>query len=255
MDEFRYTKYYTVYSCEGDIERKLKGNACFSYVFDNIEDYMYVKYKITLYKGVNYCRNSYLNNSCLFTKEQIRRHISLVKSLYPFHYRVTDKMTPDGYDGIEVLLELEDVPAMFHMYVLTWLRYTYEYPYNVILKDAYLLKTNPIFRFESISNLFNLVLSCNQLSSEIHQIPSDGVPILMSVSEIRKRIKEVSNLNDIYYILKAKDSFIPEMIGKFDEHDIEYWESGFKLREKIYIKNYKKIKNESIRSRKCNRLC
>ena len=40
-------------------------------------------------------------------------------------------------------LRLNNVPPTFHKYVLTWLRYTYEFPYNVFLKDAYNLKSIP----------------------------------------------------------------------------------------------------------------
>lgn len=245
MKEFKYLDYWTEYSCEGAIVKKMGREACFGYVFNHIGAGYSVKYRIILYSGIEFSKREYQSNACLFTKREIRRHLLLLKSLYPFHYRVSDYKADDKvkYDRIEVFLELNDVPPTFHKYILTWLRYTYEYPYNVILKDAYALKKDPTFRFESISNLFNLVIGCFCSNPrDIHQIPRNQISVPMKLAEVRNRIQEVNHLNDIYKKLKAKKDTIPETIGKYGVRDIEYWRDGFEVRKPIYMKVYKEIK-------------
>ena len=243
MKEFKFLEYHTEYSCEGDLNRYMATRACFSDVFKYVHSDDHVKYKIILYKGVELSKNNHQSNACLFSKKEIRNHLTLLKSLYPFHYKVLDCKEKGEYDKIKVFLELNNVPPTFHKYILTWLRYTYEYPYNVILKDAYTLKKDPIFRFESISNLFNLVLGCfcDDIRG-IHQIPENCVSVPMKLAEVRKKIQEVQYLHDIYQELKDKEDTIPTKIGEYSTTDIEYWENGFEIRKPIYIKVYKEIK-------------
>lgn len=245
MKEFSYLNYYTVYSCDGDLKKPMSGEACFGHVFKGIRDDYHVQYKVILYKGVNFAKEHHASNACLFTKEKVRKHLSLLKSLYPFHYKVLDYNKKDNinYDRLIVFLELKEVPKTFHKYALTWLRYTYEYPYNVILKDTYLLKEDPIFRFESISNIFNLVLGCffgNPFS--VHQIAKNQVSYLISLSELKERIKQETELNYIYNKFSDKLHKIPADINSFTPYDIEYWENGFEIRKPIYIEVYKNLK-------------
>lgn len=245
MKEFKYLTYCTEYSCEGDIIKRMSKEACFSDVFNRIDVGYSVKYRIILYSGIEFSKNERRSNACLFTKKEIRRHLLLLKSLYPFHYKVSDYKAGDNgeYNRIEVLLELSDVPPTFHKYILSWVRYTYEYPYNVILKDAYALKKDPTFRFESVSNLFNLVIGCFcSNTEEIHQIPRNQISKPMKLAEVRDKIQKVERLNDIYQKLKNKKDIIPGKIGEYDVGDIEYWREGFEVRKPIYMKVYKEIK-------------
>lgn len=245
MEEFRFLDYCTEYSCNGDLVKERSREACFWHVFRNIDTGHNVKYRIILYNGTEFSKNEHKSNACLFTKREVRRHLLLLKSLYPFHYKVLDYKSDDDvkYNRIEVFLELNNVPPMFHKYILTWLRYTYEYPYNVILKDAYALKKDPTFRFESISNLFNLVIGCFCSNPrDIHQIPENQVSAPMKLIELREKIQKVQRLHDIYQWLKDKQDQIPKSIGEYNIYDIEYWRDGFEVRKPIYMKVYKEIK-------------
>ena len=38
MNDFNYLNYYTEYSCDGYLNQDLDDNACFSYVFRNLEN-------------------------------------------------------------------------------------------------------------------------------------------------------------------------------------------------------------------------
>lgn len=244
MNDFRYVDYDTVYSCSGELIQNLSHRACFGYVFrSDITIKSDIKYTVVLYRGLDYCKENGKSNACLFSIKEVRNHLRSLKSLYKFHYRVTSE--EDEYPKIIVHLRLNNVPPTFHKYVLTWLRYTYEFPYNVFLKDAYNLKSIPEFRFESISNIFNLVLGCycNDLRI-IHQVPHNFVSKPLKISELKERIKEVKELNNIYRALNPKNETIPKKIGEYDVCDIEYWESGFDSRKPVYLEVYNKIKDK-----------
>lgn len=243
MKEFSFLDYWTEYSCEGSISKDMKREWCFSKVFNEVQDKSNVKYQVVLYKGTDYSKEKHASNACLFTKKEIRKHLKILKSIYPLTYSVTDYDKRDNYERIVVELSIKEVPATFHKYALTWLRYTYEYPYNVLLKDAYSLKKDPVFRFESIANLFNLAIGCFcDNPSDIHQIPTNCVSKRMKVSEVRERIREVNRLNSIYARLKAKVKQVPTKINGFSVTDVEYWNEGFDQRKPIYMDVYKDIR-------------
>ena len=216
-------------------------DACFSYVFNEVNNNSSVKYQIVLYMGTKYSAKQHKSNACIFTKQEVRNHLKLLKSLYPLQYSVRDYGDKNGYKRILVTLNIENTPATFHKYALTWLRYLYEFPYNVLLRDAYTLKKERTFRFESIANLFNLTLSCYcRNPREIHQIPSNSIIQRLKIADIKRRIKQVNLLHDIYAKGDQKARKIPEKIQGFSVEDIEYWNVGFEERKPIYMEIQKR---------------
>lgn len=215
--------------------------ACFSYVFNEVNNNSSVKYQIVLYMGTKCSAEQHKSNACIFTKQEVRNHLKLLKSLYPLQYSVRDYGDKNGYKRILVTLNIENTPATFHKYALTWLRYLYEFPYNVLLRDAYTLKKERTFRFESIANLFNLTLSCYcRNPREIHQIPSNSIIQRLKIADIKRRIKQVNLLHDIYEDGDEKALKIPEKIQGFSVEDIEYWNVGFEERKPIYMEIQKR---------------
>lgn len=215
--------------------------ACFGYVFSGVKNNSSVKYQIVLYMGTKYSAEQHKSNACIFTKQEVRNHLKLLKSLYPLQYSVRDYRDKNGYKRILVTLNIENTPATFHKYALTWLRYLYEFPYNVLLRDAYTLKKERTFRFESIANLFNLTLSCYcKNPRDIHQIPSNTIIQRLKLADIKRRIKQVNLLHDIYEDGDEKTLQIPKKIQDFSVEDIEYWNVGFEKRKPIYMEIQKR---------------
>lgn len=249
MNDFQFLDYHTEYSCKGTFEKKMSVEACFSFVFRRTgEENVSEEYEVILYKGTDFSRATHNSNSCLFTKKQIRNHLRQAQGIYPFDFYITE--APDwgnGYNVFKVRLKLTNVPGTFHKYLLTWLRYTYEYPYNVILYDAYKLKKDPCFRFTSMSDLFNLVLSCfSEDLRDIHQIARNQVSKPMLKRDIREKLQNIQTLNNVYARLKSKGgkNQIPDKDGDFTTSDFEFWESDniFERRRKpIYMNVYKEI--------------
>ena len=216
-------------------------SACFSHVFRAVKNNSSIKYRIVLYMGTRYSAEQHKSNACIFTKQEVRNHLKLLKSLYPLQYSVRDYKDKNGYKRILITLNIKNTPATFHKYALTWLRYLYEFPYNVLLRDAYTLKKERTFRFESIANLFNLTLSCYCRNPwEIHQIPTNSIIQRLKLADIKRRIKQVNLLNNIYAKGDEKALKIPEKIQGFSIEDIEYWNAGFEERKPIYMEIHKR---------------
>lgn len=243
MREFDFLDYCTEYSSEGSINKEMNREACFGKIFRNVNSHSSVKYKIILYSGVEFAKTYRMSNACIFSKQEIRNHLKLLKSLYPIHYSVRDDKGESKFKRFIVTLRIENTPSAFHKYALTWIRYLYEFPYNMILRDAYYLKKESIFRFESIANLFNVVLSgyCST-PREIHQIPTNSIVERMKIAEVKNRLKSVIALNNIYNKVDEKSIYIPTKIQNFSIKDIEYWDNGFEDRKPVYIEIYKKQK-------------
>ena len=223
--------------------------ACFSFVFNQIDEgNVSEEYEVILYKGTAFSREHHNSNSCLFTKKQIRNHLKQAQGIYPFDFHITEAAKwRGGYNVFKIHLKLTNVPGMFHKYLLTWLRYMYEYPYNVILYDAYKLKKDPCFRFTSMSDLFNLVLGCfNENPAAIHQIAENQVSKTMLKRDIREKLQNIQILNNVYVKLKNKVKInqIPNEDGDLTTTDFEFWESDdiFERRRKpVYMNVYKEI--------------
>lgn len=249
MKDFQFLDYHTEYSCKGAFEKGMRTEVCFSFVFRHVsEQNVSEEYEVILYKGTDFSRKKHNSNSCLFTKKQIRNHLRQAQGIYPFDFRITEVTNwEDGYNVFKVRLKLTNVPGTFHKYLLTWLRYMYEYPYNVILYDAYKLKRDPCFKFTSMSDLFNLVLGCfNEDTNNIHQIARSQVSKTMLKRDIREKLQNIEKLNEIYAGLKnkVKNNRIPYKDGDLTTSDFEFWESDdiFERRRKpVYMNVYKEV--------------
>ena len=249
MKDFQFLDYHTEYSWKGTLEKEMDVEACFSFVFNQIDEgNVSEEYEVILYKGTAFSREHHNSNSCLFTKKQIRNHLKQAQGIYPFDFHITEAAKwRGGYNVFKIHLKLTNVPGMFHKYLLTWLRYMYEYPYNVILYDAYKLKKDPCFRFTSMSDLFNLVLGCfNENPAAIHQIAENQVSKTMLKRDIREKLQNIQILNNVYVKLKNKVKInqIPNEDGDLTTTDFEFWESDdiFERRRKpVYMNVYKEI--------------
>lgn len=248
MEDFRFLNYSTEYSCNGQFKKEMSKEPCFGYVFINTSTRCISEhYEVILYSGLKYVQKTKNSNACLFTRQQIRNHLKQAQGIYPFNFRIKEIKDWKGYTTFKVYLNLKDVPGTFHRYLLTWLRYIYEYPYNMIILDAYKLKKEPEFKFTSIANLFNLTLGCFcDFIREIHQIPRNQISKVISKKDLRKKIEQIKNLNNIYDRLKKKkeENTIPKTIKDFNVKDLEYWiTDGFfeEYRKPIYMNVYKQI--------------
>lgn len=254
MQDFCYLDYHTEYSCNGKLNQEMLNCACFEYIFNHVNQAkISINYRIILYKDITLIHDYHESNYCLLTKNQLENHLRQAQRIYPFTFKIEENNEYYNENGnwsvFEVNLQLNDVLGTFHKYLLTWLRYTYEYPYNVLLVDTYRLKQEKQFKFTSIANLFNLVLSCCDYEDlrSIHQVPKvSSIPQSLKTKELKNKLTQITKLNELYKYLKNNSiDYIPDTIDELQQTDIEYWESQDiydKYRKPVYLNVYKELK-------------
>lgn len=243
MDEYRYLDYHTKYECRGDVYHGMSADACFSTIFKTARSVLSEHYWIVMYMGYEFCAKNHSSNACLVDKATIWRHLRIVQRMFPLTFKVSTYKKYRQYDRLLVELELNNQPLTVHKFVLTWVRYLYEFPYNVHLRDAYWLRQDPKFRFESVMNLFNLVSFCSPVRSrDIHQVHKTlYLCQKLTNSQLVDKIRTVEKLNNVYKFVKhAGDA---ELLPKEQVYNADYWDKEFYKRKQVYVKMYDKYMN------------
>ena len=236
-----YLNYSTIYQASGDLvfeNKNLEGEACFSYIFRNVKKNkkQHIIYSIYISTDPSYIQENRENNFCILTEEQIRFHISYLRFISSFKYRITKKFI-DDYSGFRVDLDLNAI-GIVHKMFLTWIRYLYEFPYNLVLYDSFKLREEK--RFIEKSNYLNIVNFVTTFYSNdyIHQIPRSlvSIPEFVTRKSFKDRLMKCNYLNDI---LKNSDI----KIEQFTEYDgIDDFIEDFVNRKNKYIETLNKLK-------------
>lgn len=238
---FEYLNYSTIYQTSGDLvkeNKNLEGEACFSYIFRNVKNNkkQHIIYSIYISTDPSYIQENRENNFCILTEEQIRFHISYLRFISSFKYRIIKKFI-DDYPGFRIDLDLNAI-GIVHKMFLTWIRYLYEYPYNLVLYDSFKLRGEK--RFIEKSNYLNIVNFVTTFYSTdyIHQIPRSlhNIPEFITRKSFKDRLMKCDYLNDI---LKYSDIKI-EQFTEYDE--IDGFIEDFDNRKNKYIENLNKLK-------------
>ena len=238
---FDYLNYSTIYQASGDLvfeNKNLEGEACFSYIFNNVRNNkkQHIIYSIYISTDPSFIQENHENNLCILTEEQIIFHISYLRFISSFKYRITKKFI-DDYSGFRIDLDLNAI-GIVHKMFLTWIRYLYEYPYSLVLYDSFKLREEK--RFLEKSNYLNIVNFVTTFYSNdwIHQIPKSNrnIPEFMTRKSFKNRLMKCDFLNDI-----LKNSNIK--IEQFKEYDeIDNFFEDFDNRKNKYIENLNKLK-------------
>ena len=238
---FEYLNYSTIYQASGDLvfeNKKLIGEACFSYIFRNVKNNkkQHIIYSIYISTDPSYIQENRENNLCILTEEQIRFHITYLRFISSFKYKITKKFI-DDYPGFRIDLDLNAI-GIVHKMFLTWIRYLYEYPYNLVLYDSFKLREEK--RFIEKSNYLNIVnfVTTFYSTDNIHQIPRSlvSIPEFITRKSFKDRLMKCDYLNDI---LKNSDVKI-EQFKEYDE--IDDFIKDFDNRKNKYIENLNKLK-------------
>lgn len=238
---FEYINYSTIYQASGDLvfeNKNLEGEACFSYIFRNVTNNkkQHIIYSIYISTDPSFIQKNHENNFCILTEEQIRFHISYLRFISSFKYKITKKFI-DDYSGFRIDLDLNAI-GIVHKMFLTWIRYLYEYPYNLVLYDSFKLREDK--RFIEKSNYLNIVnfVTTFYYNDYIHQIPKSfrRIPEFITRKSFKNRLMKCDILNDI-----LKNSNI--QIEQFEEYDeIDDFIENFDNRKNKYIETLNKLK-------------
>ena len=229
--EFRGLNYYTEYSSTGIYEHGLYKEVCFGPVFRAAcgmnSDSRYGKYKMIVYKSREKNNQSF-NNFCYV---DIDKYMKYLLDVVDFEYSI------ENNKDIYTITMTITAPPMLHIFLLTCVRYLYEYPYNVILYDAMRIKELNMCEGFNINDLYNLVCkSCFSYADSLHAIPSMGSSLMsrLSKKDIWNKSIVCKTLNNYYPYLK-KNKYKET---KFTSLIIENQHNTFFKRLPIYLENY-----------------
>ena len=257
MYEFQYVNLCNFFSCTGNINKKESKEICFASVLNQMNDTIQytIKYNIIFFIDPTPAREESKNNYCIITKQQLKSHLTCLKKVVPCWFKI-NKIIYKEYNAFSVDLCLVKCLKNQHKYALTWLRYAYEYPFNVMLKDALTLKQEVMYSHVSLRALFNIVAFSSYVEgNSVHWINEDCLHKPVTNYELLKSIVSNKWLNDIYKTYHPND--IPTCYGKdgakiicsntinkYRTTDLEYWDlKYFSERKKIYNNAFNVIKN------------
>ena len=238
---FNFLNFCTRYKSVGSVEHGMRNAACFGDVFGGPENQKNT-YNIEIYFNKYEDED---NNNCHLTTEQLVEFINEIKKVVYFDHSLEKR--EDKY----ILKFTLKASKIYHKLVLTWIRYTYEFPYNMVVEECFKLREVHGFKRITLFNLFNVVgpsLNYSEHGSEIHAI---GIfykfKKLMSYKDISNKIKQgfrtVNELVDYVSKTPRPFSLICPPRGVKITHS-KYWddEKEFKNRIKVYKYNYKILK-------------
>lgn len=254
---FLMLNFCTEYSSEGNTKKQMQKSNCFSTIFYSEGNGVVQKnkYTIKLYKIGDWLNKKRQNNACLADRAGIVHHLKILQSVFKFTYHLKEH---EDHFMLTMILEGD---LIYHKYMLSWVRYLYEYPFNVFLADAWKLKGLPEFKCESVINLFNIVGATSgirQREVNIHAIGNTAwFKALMTTKQIQESLKKLCGgntmVNDVFPVVYAgkgwgyPDNQIEDMkileVGDEALHSSDYWESEdeFTKRVELYKENYKKL--------------
>lgn len=207
---------------------RLKTDYCFSTVFDkynHLEKHS-ATYTVYLYKGLKYLKSGYKNNSCFMTADEIAEHLRETKKIFSFDFEIKE-YNKRKFPVFVVTLELKNLPGAFHKYLLTWLRYAYEYPNNMLLMDAYKLREVPSLENTPVRDIMNVIQNTVD-QRHIHSIIKNQDYLYKPIScvSLRNKLNKCMCLHDLYQsVCGFPDKLKLGSFGSLFLKDIEYWEN------------------------------
>lgn len=245
-----FLNFCTIYSSEGDVNKKLSKEACFSTIF-----HMNVKtpeitntYTLKIYNTPRELNEYQHNNCCFLCERDIKKYINSCKKYAKFTYNLK---TIDNYYLLTFKLTAN---LLTHKFVLSYFRYLYECPYSVILFETFKVKQQcSELKHLSYLNLFNLIGATYPYyghGASIHGIGKFyDIKLPLSDTQIQQCLNtdDCDYLNDIFPVADDCDGF---NYKDFIKHQEDYkttdmWKSKSLRLQRIqnYIKNYNYIKN------------
>lgn len=234
MRDFNFLGFCTKYEmrAKGHVVIGMSKNVCFSRAYRWLGSISAKKvsaeYTIIIHKGCDWGKKHSCKNACVLERKELRYHLDQLKDAVPFQYKI--KEVNQGDPIYELHVNVIEGTVLQHKYLLAWIRYAYEYPYNVMLFEARKLRWEKEFRFESGFNLFNIVGQCFDLWPGGHSVAYDNNVELLRKEALKEKLQVTSKsarLNDIFgHEHVAEIAMVPhqsKINNKLSIHDIEYW--------------------------------
>lgn len=236
---YSFLNYCTTYKVQGKDNFEKERDICFSTLFSshNNNDFIKNSYSVLLEKRLRGVRSNFV----LLNRKQIKNWLSYMKTFSNFTYKIHENK--DRY-RIELFINNYFIA---HKFLLTMLRYLYEYPSNLCIRELYNMDISKKRSVEKL-DLFNIIVATSSLMEyACHTIGYlYKFNKLINKQNFKKELNEEINIHqDLNNMLK--ESNIDHLCTKIKGNPYsEYWddEKTFEKRKGIYIANYKRLKKE-----------
>lgn len=238
------TSYYTDYDVEGAFEYNQIGyrnHACFAEAFRALDRFrtskkVHCKYTIRVYKVAGNNLRVREGNATFLTKDELFRFVSSAKKYFNFKCNVNEY--DDRYD---VIIDINNT-SVCHKYILTWVRYTYEYPFNICCLDTVELRNTGKYDYISTQNLMHLALSCIGNFNGGHALIRSLRPIKFETDKVFKENFDHTEGNVNCLFRYSKEGYLENHVkGRYSVSREEQVEK-IAERAKIYVEYYKNNK-------------
>lgn len=255
-DEFFYPDLATYFTCEGTTEKpEFTHTCCFSRALKTAHVKMDNTYRIKIYKQ----RDTSIDNFLYFTRKEVEKYFSYLYEMYSnMDLHIEDE---NDYEMI-VYLKINDY-HLYHTFILTFIRYLYEYRYAFALSEAMQLKKTFRFRKMSIYSLMMLVVLSNSfiaelMSEDMSHFGFSNKPKLLNNKELQTQLSVAAeNIEeskfDGYTLVKMKGIMdIAPTIShwrKVNELTRMIEDAGFKLNSRHPLKTKEYLDEHPFRER------
>lgn len=247
-----FVSFFTAYKCVGvdNVNFLRHGAACFSRVFHyNDKDNKPFKntYTIKIFKPI-LNKRIVENNFCVLSKNDI---IYFLKDVASYGYNSKPIIKLDEHKKYyTITMEVNDT-AFAHRFLLSYVRYLYETPFNIMLYETIKVKKEcEELKNESIFNLFHLILMSNKFTeyyfTSVHAINQNYKIGLYDNDYINKSFnrKNVTSFDKVFKPIYPKFDKITYNVEHGKTDYIKYFalKKYRKDRIKTYLENYKLLK-------------
>lgn len=238
MADFKYLDYWTEYSAASKEEHfnfKMRREWCFANVFHKF--YFKVKspvnYSIKIYKKP-------IDRHANFTfldKDEIEQFISFAKKVMSFKFDIEEH---EDYYLVNLSGKFTNIQNRF---ILCWVRYVYEYPFNIYAYDA--LKYNKEHKGYNLFSVFNAIANSypdSGMGEGIHAIGRFGglckYQRKYTISELKSLLdkSEKGRLEDVFLTVlvdgKKVKNTLPDTFAEVISED------QYNKRKKLYKKYF-----------------
>ena len=255
MSKFNFLSFTTIYKTKycGDEFNYLRDRACFG---DTFRSKLFPSpTPISLDYEIYICLDEEgmdrgCSNYCPLSHEDILLYIQQLQELQPFSCSVEfDAEFPKDFKKYnwKSMMKLNvsiEADLMRHKFVLTALRYLWEYPFNVELYEAMRLKKE--FPQLNILMLHHLVMGTFDAGERIHQLGYVGrIPVKLNHDIIQTALEMYNEVNRIYdkNYIDVDDIANFKNIRKYNwkDTDLLFDKQKQEERDQIYKKNIQLI--------------
>lgn len=231
------TCYYTNYSTTGDVElaidRPNRNVACFAQLYRELYKTQTINYQIYVYKVGSDGQKR--GNTTLLTKHELYNFIKSAKKLFPFSFQIEEQK--DHY----IIHAKLTGGVVHHKYLTTWIRYTYEYPYNICCLNVMQMRKTHMCDYINTPNLMHSYMMHLSFNCGHAIIKNWRSPELVNYEKQKIALRNHNDLNSLHRENKIKTpTYFANCYSANRNEQLEGWEDRAGKVIRYYKQIYKK---------------